>query len=94
MAMADEEELRALLHAINERLEHMDGRLARVESRLERMESRLERRVDAIPVLLPSVRDRLAILDALVRGQGATLARIEDTISMDLLERIRKLERN
>jgi hypothetical protein len=72
----EDEELRTLLGAINDRL------------------ARIESRVDAIPVLLPSLRDRLNVLDAQVRSQGAILARLEDTISMDLLDRIRKLESN
>jgi hypothetical protein len=73
-----------LLEALGE----INNRLAGIETRISRIESK----VDAIPVLLPSVRDRLNVLDAQVRSQGASLARIEDTISMDLLERIRKLE--
>lgn len=62
--------------------------LKAIEDRLIRIEAR----VDAIPVLLPSLRDRLNVLDAQVRSQTSILARLEDTISMDLLGRIRKLE--
>jgi chromosome segregation ATPase len=68
--------------------EDLRAALTAIENRLARIESR----VDAIPVLLPSLRDRLNILDAQMRQQSAILSRLEDTISMDVLERIRKLE--
>jgi hypothetical protein len=68
--------------------EELRTMLSTINDRLARIESK----VDAIPVLLPSVRDRLNVLDAQLRSQGAILARLEDTISMDVLDRIRKLE--
>lgn len=69
--------------------------LAAIETRLTRIETRLTRietKVDAIPILLPSVRDRLAVIDAALRSQGAILGRLEDSLTMDVLERIRALE--
>ena len=68
--------------------EELRTMLSTINDRLARIESK----VDAIPVLLPSMRDRLNVLDAQMRSQGAILSRLEDTISMDVLERIRKLE--
>jgi hypothetical protein len=68
--------------------EELRSALGAINDRL----GRIETKVDAIPILLPSLRDRLNVLDAQIRSQGAILARLEDAISMDVLERIRKLE--
>jgi DNA-binding FrmR family transcriptional regulator len=61
----------------------MDEELKQFMSAIETRLSRIEAKVDAIPVLLSNMRDCLAVLDAQVRGQGAILTRLEESISMD-----------
>jgi hypothetical protein len=61
----------------------MDPELRAALTAIENRLSRIEAKVDAIPVLLSNMRDCLAVLDEQVRGQGAILTRLEESISMD-----------
>ena len=61
----------------------MDPELRAALTAIENRLSRIEAKVDAIPVLLSNMHDCLAVLDEQVRGQGAILTRLEESISMD-----------
>jgi hypothetical protein len=41
---------------------------------------------------LPSIRDELTLQREQLRMHGSTIARLNDTVTMDILDRLRKLE--
>ena len=72
-------------------LDFIAQQLERMQSELRIMRNQLSGVHDQLTTL-PSIRDELTLQREQLRMHGSTIARLNDTVTMDILDRLRTLE--